>query len=42
MDLLSASDVDDDVNWYENDGNQNFTKITINSTLPNPTDVICN
>ncbi len=31
MDLLSASLGDDTVSWYQNDGNQNFTKINIDT-----------
>jgi hypothetical protein len=29
MDVLSASDGDDKIAWYENDGNENFTPYTI-------------
>ena len=29
MDLLVADDIDDEVSWYENDGNQNFTEYII-------------
>ena len=32
LDLLSASEGDDKIAWYENDGNQNFTQHTISTT----------
>ncbi|MEM1095798.1 MAG: FG-GAP-like repeat-containing protein [Bacteroidota bacterium] len=34
LDVLSASDVDDTIAWYENDGSQGFTKHAITTTAP--------
>ncbi|MBL4605148.1 MAG: VCBS repeat-containing protein, partial [Flavobacteriaceae bacterium] len=39
MDLMSASASDNTIAWYENDGSQNFTKITIDTSAMNAQDV---
>ena len=33
MDILSTSPNNAEVNWYENDGNQNFTKHNIATSI---------
>ncbi|MBN4049975.1 VCBS repeat-containing protein [bacterium AH-315-M10] len=32
IDLLSASDLDDKIAWYENDGNENFTERVVSTS----------
>jgi len=39
IDVLDASDANDDIDWWENDGEQNFTKYTIASDFNTANDV---
>ena len=39
IDVLSAKPIADEVTWYENDGNENFTAIVISTEADGPNDV---
>ena len=39
LDVLSASENDDTIAWYENDGSENFTAHTITTAADEPTSV---
>ena len=39
LDVLSTSAIGNTVDWYKNDGNQNFTKLPIAAGVVNPIEV---